>query len=72
MLIIVTVVVIYLIIGVTEIPPLYMNKQKKELTVYCMFFSIAFAISLLLSLGVEIPNPIEGIKFIIESLGLEG
>lgn len=67
MLIIVTVIVIYLIMGVIEIPPLYTKKEKKELVVYCMFFSIAFVMSLLLSLGVEIPNPTEGIKVIIES-----
>lgn len=67
MMIIVTVIVIYLIIGVTEITPLYKNKQKKELIVYCVFFLGAFVMSLLLSLGVEIPEPTEGIKFIIES-----
>ncbi|MCM1991421.1 hypothetical protein [Oceanirhabdus seepicola] len=68
MFIIVMILFIYLIIGVIEITPLYKNKEKRKLVLYSIFFSIAFVISLLLSMGVKIPNPTDGFKFIVESI----
>ena len=58
----------YLIIGAIEIIPLYRKKQKKELTVYCIFFLAAFIISLLLSLGVKIPSPAKPIEAIVKAV----
>lgn len=58
----------YLIIGVIEIVPLYKKKKKKELLVYSIFFSAAFIISLLLSLGVKIPSPAKPIEAIVNTI----
>ncbi len=58
----------YLIIGTIEIVPLYKNNKKKELVVYSIFFSAAFVISLLLSLGVKIPSPAKPIETIVNAI----
>ncbi|WP_432661823.1 hypothetical protein R9X47_14755 [Wukongibacter baidiensis] len=58
----------YLIIGIIEIVPLYKNNKKKELVVYSIFFSAAFIISLLLSLGVKIPSPAKPIETIVNTI----
>jgi hypothetical protein len=46
--------------------PLYKNKQKKELVLYSVFFCIAFILSMLISLGVEIPSVAKGIRELVE------
>lgn len=63
----VTVLVIlgYIIIGFIEIVPLYKKKQKKELILYSITFTIAFVMSVLLSLGVKIPSPAKPIEKIV-------
>ncbi|MBF8984066.1 hypothetical protein IZY60_11005 [Lutibacter sp. B2] len=63
----VTVLVIlgYIIIGFIEMVPLYKKKQKKELVLYSVTFTIAFGMSLLISVGVKIPSPAEPIKKIV-------
>lgn len=58
----------YIIIGTIEMVPLYKKNQKKELIVYAFFFTAAFIISLLLSLGVEIPSPTKPIERIVKSI----
>ena len=63
----VTVLVIlgYIIIGFIEIVPLYKKKQKKELILYSITFTIAFVMSVLLSLGIKIPSPAKPIEKIV-------
>jgi len=63
----VTVLVIlgYIIIGFIEIVPLYKKKQKKELILYSITFTITFVMSVLLSLGVKIPSPAKPIEKIV-------
>lgn len=59
----------YLIVGFVEIIPLIKKGRKKELILYSAIFLSAFVISLLLSLGVDLPSPAtpieNAIKFIV-------
>lgn len=67
---IILVILFYIIIGLLEIPPLLQNirkekQDKKEFIVYISLFSIAFVLSILLSLGIELPSPIKPIESIV-------
>ncbi|KPU45469.1 hypothetical protein OXPF_07020 [Oxobacter pfennigii] len=59
------VIVVYAIIGFYEMFPMIKNKQKKELILYGITFGTAFILSMLLSLGVEIPSPADPIEAVI-------
>ena len=50
------VIIAYVLIALIEATPLVKKKQRKELVLYSFIFLIAFTISLLLSLGVDIPS----------------
>ncbi len=62
------IIIIYLIIGIVEMYPLYKKNQKKELILYSVLFFVAFVMSLLLSLGIEIPSPADGIEKIVKGI----
>jgi predicted membrane channel-forming protein YqfA (hemolysin III family) len=62
------VIIIFVIIGITEIVPLKRNKNKKELTIYTLFFVAAFALMFLYSIDVELPRISKGINSIIEKI----
>ncbi|WP_066502134.1 hypothetical protein [Abyssisolibacter fermentans] len=64
----VLIILAYLIIGLLEIIPLYKQGDKKELIVYCTLFGFAFVLSLLLSFGVKIPSPANGIRVAVEAI----
>lgn len=61
----VLVILVYIIIGVIEIIPMVKKNQKKEIILYSVILMIAFIISLLLSIGVEIPSPAKAIEKIV-------
>ncbi|SMB87965.1 hypothetical protein SAMN00017405_1804 [Desulfonispora thiosulfatigenes DSM 11270] len=65
---VILIILAYLIIGVLEIYPLIEQKKKKELIAYSLTFSIAFVMSLLLSLGVEIPSPVYPIENAVKAI----
>lgn len=56
------IVLVYLMICLSEIIPLYKNKQIKELWMYCITIGIAFFITLLLAFEVNLPKPAEYIE----------
>ena len=51
-----------------DIPGLLKNKQWGELITASSLLAIGFVLSLLLIIGVKIPNPNKGIQKLIESL----
>lgn len=63
---IVFVIIAYAVIGFYEIFPMVKNKQRKELALYSVIFSLAFVLSILLSLGVEIPSPADPIEKVVD------
>lgn len=58
----------YIMVGAIEMIPLYKKNKKRELIVYTFFFGSAFILSLLLSLGVEIPSPAKPIEKIVKAI----
>lgn len=62
------VIIIFTVIGITEIVPLVRDQKKKELTIYTIFFIAAFVLMFLYSVGVELPQISKGINNIIETL----
>jgi len=65
------VIIAYGIVGIIEIPPLVKKGQRKEFILYSIFFIAAFLISLLLSLGIEIPSPAVPIERAVRTI-IEG
>jgi len=67
---IIVVIGIYLTIGIIEMLPLYKGKKLKEFIFYCLLWSYAFVISILLMLDVDIPSPMIPIeKVVLKILG---
>ncbi len=66
----VIVIIIYVLIGLFQTMPMIRKGQRKEAVLYISILSIAFTISLLLSLGVKMPSiakPIEKlVKMVIK------
>lgn len=62
------VILAYAVIGFIEIVPLVKRKQKKEVILYSVTFSCAFILSLLLSLGVDIPSPARPIERVVKAV----
>jgi len=62
------IILFYVIIGLLEIIPMIKRGERKETVVYCIFLSLSFILSLLLSLGVEIPSPAKSLEKVIDSI----
>ncbi len=60
----------YTIVSFLQIRSLAAKKYWRDLVVFSFFMAASFTVSLLMSLGVQLPNPIEGIQGILEKLGL--
>ncbi|MGI5984654.1 MAG: hypothetical protein GXY01_10965 [Clostridiales bacterium] len=59
---------IYAIIVFAEVPGLIKKKSWKELTVFSVITAVAFTISLLHILKVEIPDPAKDTQYFVKSL----
>ncbi|MCT4544745.1 MAG: hypothetical protein N4A63_14505 [Vallitalea sp.] len=62
------VIIIFVIIAVVEIIPLKRNKKKKEITIYSIFFTIAFVLMFSYSIGIELPQISKMLDSIIEKI----
>lgn len=62
------VVIIFAVIGLTEIVPLAKAKKKKELVLYSVFFAGAFVLSMLYTLGVPLPQISKGVNAVIDAI----
>lgn len=49
-----------------EAPELIRKKYWRELIVFSLFLLLAFILSLLQTMGVEIPSPLKGLQYLIE------
>lgn len=67
---VIAIVLFYILICIIELVPLIKKKRKKEIWVYSSIITIAFTLSILLSMGVKIPGPTEPIKrFVFAAIG---
>ena len=62
------VIIIFAVIIYFQVPPLAKKKLWGELAVYLVILSIGFTLSLLQMMDVKIPNPNDGITYIINSI----
>lgn len=52
-----TLIIVFILLSLWEIPSLLKKKERKELFVVVSLFSIGFILNFLLIIGVKLPNP---------------
>lgn len=65
---IVLAVILYALIAVYELVPLYKQRQWKDFWVNAVLGTFSFTIAILLCLGIDIPSPARPIQEAITSL----
>lgn len=63
-------VLAYMAIALFQIPYLIKKKYWRDLIAFSFFIVVAFALSLLYSLGVKIPSPFTPVQYILDKLHL--
>ena len=58
-------IVTFICLILYEVPGLIRNKYWKELTVFSVLMLIAFIISLLQILRIELPNPVRDTQYVV-------
>jgi hypothetical protein len=58
----------FIILILIEVPKLVREKSWRELAAYSVLMSIAFVVSLLYTLHIEIPNPVRDTQYLVKSL----
>ena len=59
------IIMFYIFIGSIELIPLIKKRQKRELQLYTTLISIAFALSILLGLGLDLRGSSDSIKKLV-------
>lgn len=62
------VVAVFALIGFTETPTLIQKKMWRELVVFAVLFVFSFVVCFLYAMGVDVPSPIRGIKYLLENV----
>lgn len=62
------IIISYIILMFFEATPLFKEKNKGKIIFYFSLIIFTMIISTLLSLGVQLPSPSNGIKTIVESI----
>lgn len=66
----IAIVLFYTLICIIELVPLIKKKRSKDIWCYSAIISIAFTLSVLMALGVNIPDPSKSIKkFVFAVMG---
>lgn len=58
----------FIFIIIYEVPALLKNKSYKELAIFSFLLLIAFMISLMQILKIEIPNPVKNTQYFVKDL----
>lgn len=58
----------FIIICAVDLPALLKNKQRREIVVFFAFFIPGIILSIMLSLDIPIPNPNNGIAYLVQPL----
>jgi hypothetical protein len=61
-------IAVFVFIILYEVPQLVRNKYWRELAVFSFLLSMAFFISLMEILKIEIPNPVRDVQYLVKSL----
>ncbi len=63
---------IYALIILLNVPGLIKRREWRELTVFFVFYVIAFVLGLMYVLDIPIPSPMKGLQYLIsDKLGLK-
>ena len=62
------IIISYIIVMFFEITPLLKEKNRSKIIFYFTLIIFAMVISILLSLGFQLPSPSNGIKNIVEAI----
>ena len=58
------------LVAFLQIRSLAARKLWRDLAVFSVFLAASFAVCLMMSLGVTLPNPIDAIQGLLEKIGL--
>jgi hypothetical protein len=61
-------VLTFLAMAAWEAPGLFRKKLWRELSVFSVLWLLGFALSFLLTVGVQLPNPTDGIKYLVNQV----
>lgn len=56
----------FLVMLLLDLPALLRKKQWRELTVFMVLWVLGLVMSSLLTIGVKLPSPVKGIKYVID------
>jgi hypothetical protein len=65
---IILLIIAFICIVLWEVPALIRGKKWRELTAFSLFLLLAFALSLLNTIGVKIPSPMKGIQHLFKDI----
>jgi len=61
-------VIVFIVVILFEVPSLIRKKHWRELGVFSILLSIAFVMSLLLTIGIKLPSPAKGLVFLVRDI----
>ncbi|MDP4178372.1 MAG: hypothetical protein Q8900_08560 [Bacillota bacterium] len=61
-------IAVFICIILYEVPKLIRDKYWKELAAFCFILSLAFFISVMQILKIEIPNPVRDTQYFVQKL----
>lgn len=61
-------ILVFIVIGLIEVPVLIRNKHWRELIAFSFFLLVAFIMTLLQTLGVKLPSPLNSINYLIKDI----
>lgn len=67
---VVILIMIFSVLALIQAPGLNRKKQWRELATFSLLLAIGFTLSLLLIIGIQLPNPNKGIEFLLKEVGL--
>lgn len=62
------ILIIAAVMVISEVPPLVEQKQKKEVIIYSILLFLGIVLSILVALGVTVPNPLDFISYVLKPL----
>ncbi|MEN3004128.1 hypothetical protein [Dehalobacterium formicoaceticum] len=69
-MIIAVLILIFSVLALIAGLELFKKRQWQQLITVLMLLAFGFTLSLLLAIGIEVPNPNKGIEFLIKGSGL--
>lgn len=65
---VILVVLVFITVGVLQAASLWKKKYWREFIVFSFLHTVAFILSLLYVLGVQIPSPMPTLKYVVEDV----